>query len=417
MAGAADYGFGDQGPLLTLETAVDEAVAWHPSIEEASGNVDASTENIAASRAGYLPQISVGLGSGYDNTVRSNWRPRASVSASQMLYDFGKVSSSVAIAEADTRDSEAQLLQAVDSLVRDTSYAFVEIQRTNDLLQVAGEQLASIREISELVGHRFERGAATRSDALQARARVQAAQATIEEIEAERERWISNLAYLLGRESIGNVSADMPDWFLTACDQDAVDWGAVPAIMQVRAQRDHALGELDRSRADGLPTVSFGADAGTEIADPVSGRKEYSFGLNISSALYSGGASKARVRSATAALGAADAAEAKVRNEIRRQFAEARGRIDGFTRVMATLDLRESSMRETGKLYRLQYLEMGTRTLVDLLNAEQELHQVRFEFVNTKHDLRRLQADCLFFSGATRSAYGLNKSAFAERVG
>ena len=65
-------------------------------------------------------------------------------------------------------------------------------------------------------------------------------------------------------------------------------------------------------------------------------------------------------------------------------------------------------MRETGRLYRIQYLEMGTRTLVDLLNAEQELQQVRFEAVNIRQNLRRLQVDCLFLSGRMRDAFHLS---------
>lgn len=59
-------------------------------------------------------------------------------------------------------------------------------------------------------------------------------------------------------------------------------------------------------------------------------------------------------------------------------------------------------------LYRLQYLEMGTRTLVDLLNAQQELHQVRFQLANVRHDLRRLNIDCLFTAGQERDAFRLS---------
>lgn len=73
-------------------------------------------------------------------------------------------------------------------------------------------------------------------------------------------------------------------------------------------------------------------------------------------------------------------------------------------------------MRETGKLYRLQYLQMGTKTLVDLLNAEQELHQVRFDRANTRHDLRRLRIDCLVSSGNAREAFGLSGTAIGGTV-
>ena len=113
------------------------------------------------------------------------------------------------------------------------------------------------------------------------------------------------------------------------------------------------------------------------------------------------------MRGAEYSLSAAQAAAQRARTETSQQFAEAKQQIGSLSELVDTLASRENNMRETGKLYRLQYLEMGTRTLVDLLNAEQELQQVRFERVNTAHDLRRLEVDCLFLSGRTRDALGL----------
>lgn len=401
---------------ITIDRAAREAVAWHPSIVEATARLDARTEEIDVAESGYLPQIDAGIGTGYDNVGQSRWRPRANVSVSQMLYDFGKVSSSVAAAEAGVEISEARVLLAVDSLIRETSYSIIEIQRTEALHRIALEQLESVREIGILVQHRFEEGAATKADTLQADARVQAAQATIEEIEAAHQRWQTALAHLLGRSQAPEVSSELPEGFKRFCEQAEPDWATIPAIQEVRAERDQALADLERSEAERLPTVSLGAGGATDIHDPFSGREEYNFGINVSTSLYNGGANRARVRSATYALGAADAAEARIRNEVSRTLSEAQRQVASFGRVLDTLALREASMRETGKLYRLQYLQMGTKTLVDLLNAEQELHQVRFDRANTRHDLRRLRIDCLVSSGNAREAFGLSGTAIGGTV-
>src|SRR5690606_16906733 len=195
--------------------------------------------------------------------------------------------------------------------------------------------------------------------------------------------------------------------FMQSCAQGQPDWETIPAIRKVRAERDQALADLERSRAESMPTVSLGAGGATDIHDPFGGREEYNFGINVSTSLYNGGANRARIRGASHALGAADAAEARIRNDVSRTLSEAQRQVASFGRVLDTLAFREASMRETGKLYRLQYLEMGTKTLVDLLNAEQELHQVRFDRANTQHDLRRLQVDCLINSGTAREAFGL----------
>lgn len=395
------------GRVLTMQDAVEAALAWHPSIDEAVQRINAQGEEIDIARAGYRPRISGGIGTGYQSNTVNGWRPRASVTASQLLYDFGKVSSTVRFAEAGARVSRSRLLLSVDSLIRDTSYSLIESQRAVALLVVANDQLIELRAIEQLVRLRFERGAATRSDALQAQARVTGAEATIQQIEAERDRWESNLAYLLGEEKIAGVVGDVPDWLESSCAMGVPDWTDVPAIMEAYATRDQAMAEYERSRADRMPSISLEAGASTEIQDPISNRSDYNFGIRVTSPFYSGGAADARARGAGFALRAADAAEARVRNDISRLLAEAQQQVSGLQDVLQTLAEREADMRETGKLYRLQYLEMGTRTLVDLLNAQQELHQVRFERANTIHDLRRLRIDCTFYSGSARRAFRL----------
>lgn len=393
---------------LSLERAVREAVAWHPNIIEAVSSLDARNEDVDAARAGYLPQISAGVGAGYDNRTSASWRPRPQVSASQMLYDFGKVRSTVDAAQAGTRIGRADLLLAIDTLIRDTGYAIVETQRNAALHQIAEEQLSRIRDISQLVDKRFAKGATTRSDALQAQSRVEAAQATLTQIDAEQRRWASNLRFLLGRDTPPPaVDSGVPDWLDRSCARGPIDWNNVPAVMLADAQKEQAAANLKRARADRLPTLALAGDASADPAAPFSNRSTYTFGLSVSSNVFGGSATRARVRSADASLAAADAASRQARNQASQQLAEAQQQIDGLSQQLEILSSRQVNMTETGKLYRLQYLDMGTRTLVDLLNAEQELQQARFDAVNTAHDLRRLDLDCLYYSGRARDAFGL----------
>nr|MBA4769007.1 TolC family protein [Sphingobium sp.] len=400
----------NQAAPLTLEAAAREAIAWHPALTQAAGELSARETEVDVARAGYSPQVSAGLATGLDSRLTADWRPRLQINASQMLFDFGKVSSAVDLARAGTRVGEARMLLAIDQLVRDTGYALIEVQRGEALHAVALEQLERVRAISELVGNRVTMGAATKSDRLQALARVEAAVATLSQVEAARRRWSSNLAYLLGRTAPPDeVTENAPNWLMSACRQPPPNWGQVPAVMVAEAQREEASADLKRRRADQLPTVSIGGTGTIDVSDPFSNRRSaYSLGLNVTGNVLGGGISKARVRGAIFALEAADAAAERARNESEQRLAEAQQQIDSLTALLQTLASRQDKMDETGKLYRMQYLQMGTRTLVDLLNAEQEFQQVRFEAVNTAHDLRRLQLDCLYNSGRTRAAFHLS---------
>lgn len=396
-----------QATPLTIVDAVHEAVSWHPAVKRAIGQLNQGVEEIKAARAAYGPQLSVGLGSDFEDPAGASLRPRATVSASQLLYDFGKVSSKVDSAKAAEAVDRAQLIGTIDSLARDTSYAVIEVQRAVALRTAALDQLESVNAISDLVEQRYRHGAATKSDALQAKSRVQAAQGTIAQLTAQQERWRATLAHLLGRSDFGPVAETAPPWLDHACAIQNIDWTRVPAIMEASAQRDRVEADLEYAKAARLPTVSLGAGTSADIGAPFSNRSRYSFGINVSTDLYGSRVSRSQLRGAAFALEASDAALANTRNDVFAATEEAKRQVSSLRRVLDILRARAASMGETDKLYRLQYLQMGTRTLVDLLNAVQELHQSNFDMVNVAHDLRRLEIDCLFNTGQIRQAFDL----------
>jgi adhesin transport system outer membrane protein len=208
------------------------------------------------------------------------------------------------------------------------------------------------------------------------------------------------------------VAPEVPSWLTPACKRPVPDWNDVPQVAAADARIGRAGAELKRRQAERLPTVSLGGDASTDVASPFGDRSIYNFGLRLNGNVFGGGVTKARVRGADFALESARAAAQRARLDSQQRLAEAQQQVLSLSGLMDTLSAREIAMRDTGKLYRLQYLEMGTRTLVDLLNAEQELHGVRFQAVNTEHDLRRLRMDCLFYSGETRRAFHLAGTRF-----
>ncbi|WP_052958550.1 TolC family outer membrane protein [Aquamicrobium sp. LC103] len=394
---------------MTLDEAVRRAVSWHPSINEAIGRLNQRGEQINVAKSGYYPRVRGGVNSGYDSTDQDGWRPRFNLGASQMIYDFGKVSSSVEAAEAGQNISRAQLLLAVDQLIRETAAAVIEVQRNRALRGVAEDQVAGVLVISKLVKQRSDKGASTRSDEIQAEARVQAAQSTVLQIEAELNRWQSSLAHLVGGQGPFLVSANVPKWLRGACDTRTMDWSRVPAMMRAEWQRKEALAQLDESRAQVFPTLSLEAGVGYDLNQhrDASRDPEFTIGLNFTGNLYEGGAGAARRNAAAHALSAASAALDNARFEVRRSLSEASSQISGLSRLLGSLSARDGMMRETRDLYRQQYVELGTRTLLDLLNAEQELHAARFDTANTVHDLRRLGMECVFNSGLSREVFAL----------
>lgn len=396
----------------SLEATVSRALKWHPSIDEAVGRLNQRTSEIDVARAGYHPKISGGVSSVYDGEEK-RVVPELNVSASQMLYDFGKVKSSVEVATAGVDVRHAQLLSAVDTVIRDTAHAYVETQRNVALLQAAEGQAAGVGAIADLVRQRSDKGASTRSDEVQAEAREEAAQTRVIEIKTQLSRWQNTLANLTGTTGIA-VMNTVPQWLLSACDTVEPNWAQVPASLRAEAQRKEAEAQLRLNRAQIYPTLSIQADAGYDLDG--SRRKTYSSSeqfdytvrLNVSGSLYDGGATKARREAASYGVKAAEAARETARLQALQSLTGARTLTANMNQLLASLSSRQGMMVETRDLYRRQYIELGTRTLLDLLNAEQELHQAQFDIVNTTHDLRRLNVDCLFEAGLTRTAFSFD---------
>ncbi len=407
---------------LTMETAVRRALGWHPAVDEASGRILASDERIRAAQAGYYPKLQAGVNSGYQSNNTNGWRPQFNVGASQMLYDFGKVSSAVDTERAGKAINHARLLLTVDNLARDTANAIVEVQRYRALSSYAQAQVDGVKKIAGLVNERTDKGASTMSDKVQADARVESALATQLQYQSELSRWQVALSALIGGGS-PNPTSSVPSWLGNSCSIAAPDWEQVPAMLEAQAAREEAKAQLAASRADGLPTVSLEATTGYDLNasrdDTRSNDRqpEYSVGVNVSSSLYNGGQTGARKRAAAYALQSAEAAISTARFDVQRNLMESRSQIGTLNRLMSSLETRANMMVKTRDLYREQYVELGTRTLLDLLNAEQELHEARFQTANTVHDIRRLDINCLYSSGKTRQSFGLNASMLREGGG
>ncbi|OYR21791.1 outer membrane efflux family protein, partial [Brucella pseudogrignonensis] len=241
-----------------METAVRRAVGWHPTINEASDRIYQADERIRAAQAGYYPKLNAGVNSGYQSNNREGWRPQFNVAASQLLYDFGKVSSAVDTERAGKEINQARMLLAVDNLSRDTASAVVEVQRYRKLSALAQEQVEGVKRIAGLVNERTDKGASTMSDKVQADARVEAAMATQFQYQSELNRWQVVLAAMIGGGS-ANPSSDVPSWLGKSCDIAAPDWDQVPAMLQAKAEKEEAVAQLAASKAEAFPTVSLEA--------------------------------------------------------------------------------------------------------------------------------------------------------------
>jgi adhesin transport system outer membrane protein len=335
---------------LPMDEAIAQAVGWHPSIGQAVGALYQQAEGINVAEAGYYPQISGGVRSGYSsgNSVDGDSQS-LNISLKQMLYDFGKVSNAVEAAKARVARSQAQILVSIDQVARDTAYAYIEVQRYRNLLEIARAQIKGIGDIVELARQRSDMGASTRSDVVQAQSRSEGGIATLQEFKAQYARWQATLNNLMGRTTSPEVSDGFPVAAAKACEYPDSSIDALPAVLAALAQRNEAQAELAVAKSQAYPTVSLEPsinhylDNNYNQNNPYADRTQAGIYLNVEVPIYQGGAISARSRAAGYALSAADSAEDTARLQATQGLAEAQAQTSGLSRTATASDQHQRS--------------------------------------------------------------------------
>lgn len=393
---------------LTMQAAVQQAVNWYPSIAETLGRLYQQNEQVAVARSGALPQVNAGLSSEY-RTSSSQTEEAFNITASQMLYDFGKVENKVKAELFGVERDQARVLLAIDQLALEVAQAVIDIQRFEALLAIADDQINSVTDIQLLAERRSELGASTRSDEVQAQSRVEAARAIREQYQSQLTISQNNLSRLIGAQGPVSVADTLPDGLLQVCKAASDQFHNVPEIMVADAQREEARAQIARREADFYPTIS--AEAGfNQFINQIGNNDDTDVSLrfNVSSSLYQGGATLAQRRSADYVLQALEASKDNILIELQRRVQDAQEQARSAMSQIDILRKRVEDMAITQELYRQQYLSLGTRSLLDLLNAEEEIQQARINMESARYDMYAVQLDCLYASSGFRDMFEIS---------
>jgi len=400
---------------LDIYAVVHRAIAFHPDIAESLGKLYEQKEIVNEARSGYFPQISSGMSSGY-RTTSGRSDESFNFNVSQLLYDFGKVDSVVDSAQYGIVRDRAAVLMAVDDLARDTARAFIEVQRYQELVEISDRFVVAIRDLQDLAGKRSAKGASSRSDEIQARSRKHSAEATASQYRSKLNVWTTTLQNLIGTNSDLDLTGGFPTELSNFCQWVPEKFDNVPRLVIAEAEQAIAKQKIKTAKAEFMPTLSLNAGY-DHFFNPANDNglvddEYFTLTLDLKSKLYEGGAISARRRSAEYALNRAIAARKSALLDVERALRESKVQSKLLSEKIRFLDARYDDIVKTQELYRQQYLSLGTRTLLDILNTEAEIFQSLFDIKNDSYEIQRLQVDCLHSVAGLRDAFAVNESLF-----
>lgn len=400
--------------VLTLDDAVTRAVSWHPAISEAVGKLYEQSEQVDVAKSKYYPQVNAGMDNGYThNGGDSGFTPSLVLSLSQMLYDFGKVASQVRAENAGVAQQQANVLVSIDTIAHDTAAAMVQVQTWQQMVETAREQLDALNAIGKLTRQRNDEGATSLSDVVQTDARIEGARAQLMQYQANLDSSRATLMSDLGWNSLSAISNDFPDSLKRSCDIAEPDDRLVPSVLAAWAQAGVAQANLDNANAQMTPTISLEPEVRHYLNDNYAGhgsqdRTQYSAWVKVQMPLYQGGGLTARRNAAGHAVEAAQSTIQRTRLDVRQKLLESRSQVMSLLSTLQIQSRQESLNIRTRELYQQQYLDLGSRPLLDVLNAEQEVYQARFTQQQTLGQLHQLQLNCLYNTGRIRHAFSLD---------
>lgn len=402
---------------ISLIDAVNQALQRNPNISQSIANIMAQSENIHTAKAQYYPQISGGI-STHDLTSSEKGGQTYTLSTTQVVYDFGKIKSSVNIEKAKLIQEQANALVSIDDIAYQTASAIVNVNRYQEIIKIAQQQIKGIARITEIANLRAKAGISSQADPVQAQSNLEAAQSNLLIQQAELRQYQQKLRTLLGYD-VSYAQFNIPDAIIRHAGlYDEPQFSQIPKMMAASAAVKVTEFQKQEIQLSSYPTIQLKntlsqALNGTNSNNNKKDGFDNSIMLEVSSNFFQGGAIQSKQRSASYAE---DAARAEVNStylDILDQIRLLRDQVNNKQKQMDVLASRKVSTARTKELYQEQY-KLGTRTIVDLLNAEQSIHSIAEEIETTRYDIYLALVQYIYLTGRSREIYQLNNTSIQK---
>jgi len=391
-----------QAQVRTLQDALSAAYSNNPSLQAARAQLRATDEGVPQALAGWRPTVVLSGAAGYaDGSFRSvtqgfatNRRNNRDIFSSQAtltqpLYRGGATRAGTNQADNRVFAQRARLMATEQQVFSDTVNAFVNVIQQQQVLQLNINNEQVLARQLQATQDRFRVGEITRTDVAQAEAALAGARAT-------RQTGEGNLATARGnyRRFVG----ELPDQLIEPQplrlpiknQQEAVQLASrnnpnvIAALFDDAASRD----AIDLAFSQLMPQLSLQAQAARADNTTVGGQRTIGGQvlLNASVPIYQGGAEYSRVRQARQT----EQQSRKVVDDTRRQV------IQQATSAWETLVAARSTIESTRAQIRANQIALegvqreaivGSRTTLDVLNAEQALLNSRVTLVQNLSNL------------------------------
>lgn len=396
----------------TLEETLAAAYQNNPTLLAERARLRATDEGVPQALSGWRPVVTISGDAGWERdegktTANQSRRTEyltpygGTLSVDQNIYRGGRTVAATKRAEADVRAGRAQLSATEQQILFDAVTAHADVVRDRAVVALNKNNVRVLERQLEATQDRLRIGELTRTDLAQAESRLSRARADLTRAEGDLVSSRAVYANVVGRPA-ERLGAAAPATDIPAEQDEAIslarekNFEVMRATFLVRSTEHtvrEVIGEL-------LPTVSVTASLSSRREDISRSSESDSASVlaRVTIPLYQSGAVSSRVREAKQVL-------AQRRDERAQAIRDA---VQDATRAWEALETARANIRSFTDEQRAtqvalegteQEARAGTRTVLDVLDAEQEV-------LDASVNLERAQRDAVVASYQLRVAVG-----------
>ena len=382
-----------------MKIAAQKAITTSPDVAARLNQLRAAVDAMDIARAGWRLQVNLEASVGAERNhldgrnpaTQNQSRTGAALSLNQLLWDGGALQHELGRLGHDKLARYFELLDATEQTALEAARAYQDVQRFRRLVALAEDSYVQHRYALQQIQARFKAGVGRGVDNEQALARVALAESNLATEIANLHDVTARYARVVGEApppsmpaapNVGGAIPSSPADTMTAAlrDNAAVN-AAIENLRSARelvSERKGALQPRVEARVRGGGGHNFDGTTGL--------RNDGAAQIVLNWPLYDGGANQARIRQQTRLVDQAADLRDKACRDVRQATAIAYNDTRKLQEQLAALDRNALAIEKARDAYRQQF-EIGQRSLLDLLNAENELYTARRAYANAQFDL------------------------------
>ena len=383
----------------TLEEVLAQAYQNNPDLRASRARLRATDEGVPQALSGWRPTVNLRGDAGWDRSTSDTGAPTSGRTAytqprggslviDQNLYRGGRTVAATRRAENTVKAERARLSSSEQTVLLDAVTAYMDVVRDESIIELNKNNIKVLARQLEATRDRFRVGEVTRTDVAQAESRLSRGRSDL--VTAEGQLIQSRAAFrnVIGRDA-AKLTPPKPPADIVKSQDEATERARTNSfsVMQAKFTEAAARDQVREVTGELLPLVTLQGEV-SKSQERINRRSESdsaSITARLTVPLYQAGGVSSRVREAK-----------QVAVQRRDEYTQAiRSAVESSARSWEALSTARSQIRAFSSEIRAAEIALegveqealvGSRTVLDVLDAEQELFQAKVNLVSALRD-------------------------------